>query len=68
MLSVKTRAFQERFTTFTDNHGAIGIEFLNCWKDKRTIYLQEFEEYRKMYLKNQLRMMLLEEFYFITLL
>ncbi|TFH58413.1 hypothetical protein [Peribacillus frigoritolerans] len=36
------------FTSFTDNHGAIGIEFLKCWKDKRTIYLREFEEYRKM--------------------
>lgn len=40
------------YTSFPDNHGAIGIEFLNRWKDKRTIYLREFEEYRKMYLEN----------------
>ncbi|WHX62356.1 hypothetical protein [Peribacillus frigoritolerans] len=39
------------FTSFTDNHGAIGIEFFKCWKDKRTIYSREFEEYRKMYLE-----------------
>ncbi|MGM1034840.1 MAG: hypothetical protein ACQEXK_20550 [Bacillota bacterium] len=39
------------FTSFTDNHGAIGIEFLKCWKDKRTIYSREFEEYRKMNLE-----------------
>lgn len=34
------------YTSFTDNHGAIGIEFLNHWKDKRTIYSREFEEYK----------------------
>lgn len=39
------------YTSFTDNHGAIGIEFLNRWKDKRTIYSREFEEYKKMYLE-----------------
>ncbi|KON68854.1 hypothetical protein AKG34_08650 [Peribacillus butanolivorans] len=39
------------YTSFTDNHGAIGVEFLNRWKDKRTIYSREFEEYRKMYLE-----------------
>jgi hypothetical protein len=39
------------YTSFTDNHGAIGIEFLNRWKDKRNIYSREFEEYRKMYLE-----------------
>lgn len=56
------------FTSFTDNHGAIGIEFLKCWKDKRTIYSRQFKSTEKCIWKNQLRMMLREEFLFITLL
>lgn len=43
------------YTSFTDNHGAIGIEFLNRWKDKRNIYSREFEEYRKMYLEKSVK-------------
>ncbi|WP_203289375.1 DUF927 domain-containing protein [Metabacillus sp. cB07] len=43
--------FGRLYSSFRDNHGAIGIEFLNRWKDKRNIYMREFEVYSKRYLE-----------------
>lgn len=43
--------FGKIYYAYPENHGVIGLEFLERWKGKRSIYLGAFEKYRLKYLQ-----------------
>jgi len=39
------------YSSFRGDHGAIGIEFIKRWKEKRKIYIPMYKEYEELFLK-----------------
>lgn len=50
-VKVDHQFFSDIYKAMNENHGAIGVEFIKYWREKRNIFIREFYKFKELYMK-----------------